>query len=351
MQEDLINSITLISDFRNKAKLLCHVLNPNKKLKFKQARNEEDQKPIQTTPATPPPAPAPAPPPAPPPAPKEVILEKVPTPTPIIQPPKKSHRGFHRKAISKRYVPSSSEDSESNDSDAEENIAPPPKKKKSNNELVTVNMDDLGDLLSKPNMYYAKKSSPKGTPANVNLVVNVDNEGDDDTTCALCNKTFKKNINLQLHMEKVHQMNAKPLAVEQNIPETHSCDKCSREFVNEQALKKHILEHLNDAHKTPERIEKEVRVEKSEKEKKTNPPKNNPPVAKENEVKATCPHCQQTFRRLYNMKTHINRVHNKVKPFACNRCDKSFATKSDLKQHLSTHGEGRVFKCDLCDRK
>ena len=28
---------------------------------------------------------------------------------------------------------------------------------------MTVNMDDLGDLLSKPNMYYAKKSSPKGT--------------------------------------------------------------------------------------------------------------------------------------------------------------------------------------------
>ena len=31
------------------------------------------------------------------------------------------------------------------------------------------------------------------------------------TTCKLCHKTFKKSINLQLHMEKVHEINSKPL--------------------------------------------------------------------------------------------------------------------------------------------
>ena len=69
----------------------------------------------------------------------------------------------------KKCFSSSSEDSESdseheNESEEDENTVTPSnaKKKKPNNELVTVNMDDLGDLLSKPNMYYAKKSSPKG---------------------------------------------------------------------------------------------------------------------------------------------------------------------------------------------
>ena len=34
------------------------------------------------------------------------------------------------------------------------------------------------------------------------------------TTCKLCHKTFKKSINLQLHMEKVHEINSKPLGTD-----------------------------------------------------------------------------------------------------------------------------------------
>ena len=41
------------------------------------------------------------------------------------------------------------------------------------------------------------------------------------------------------------------------------------------------------------------------------------------------------FMRGYNMRVHIDRVHNKHKPWQCQFCEKSFATTSDLKQHLS----------------
>ena len=54
-----------------------------------------------------------------------------------------------------------------------------------------------------------------------------------------------KAINLQLHMEKVHEINSEPLIIEeQHFPETHKCDQCSREFINEQALLKHISVQL-----------------------------------------------------------------------------------------------------------
>merc|ERR1719219_1710881 len=200
---------------------------------------------------------------------------------------------------------------------------------------MTLNVDDL-DLLSKPNMYYAKKSSPKAiltssTPQQVD-------EGDGPTTCNLCHKNFKKSINLQLHMEKVHEINSKPLVIEEDIPETHKCEQCSREFVNEQALQKHISDHANE------------KIKEQPEKKPTSIPGHRNTPAKENEVKATCEHCNQTFRRMYNLKTHINRVHLKVKQFKCTRCDKSFATNSDLKQHLGTHGEGKMFKCEHCDR-
>jgi len=324
---------------KNKAKLLSHVLNPNKKSKFKTPREEPP-------PVVPPPVQAPSPP-------KVVETRETPKSHKVIPaateiPEKKvnTRSGGKRKELSKKYLSSSSEDSESdseqeNESEEDENTVTPSnaKKKKPNNELVTVNMDDLGDLLSKPNMYYAKKSSPKAAiltsttpqPAEENI---------GPTTCKLCHKTFKKSINLQLHMEKVHEINSKPLVIEEDIPETHKCGQCSREFVTKQALQKHVSDHAN-----------EKRKEQQTEKKPTVPVQRNTQPAKENEVKATCQHCNQTFRRQYNLKTHINRVHLKEKKFKCNRCDKSFATNSDLKQHLGTHGEGKMFKCDECDRQ
>ena len=291
-----VNSIN-----KNKAKLLSHVLNPKMKSKMiqKQQKEEENQTPMP-----------------------------MPVPTPTT---KSSKKGSNKRPISKRYIASSSEsEDEINDEESDHELVNV-KKKSKKDELTTVNMEDLGDLFSKPNMYYAKKSSPK-------KAVNIQDpiEGDrDPITCELCKKTFKKLINLQLHLEKVHEINSKPVVLEQeNPPESYKCLQCTREFVSEEALMKHVDEHIN---------EKAKPVEKK-------PVARNLQPAKDNEVKATCPQCNQTFRRLFNLKTHINRVHNKVKPYKCDKCDKAFATNSDLKQHLNTHGEGKLFKCDLCDR-
>ena len=57
-----------------------------------------------------------------------------------------------------------------------------------------------------------------------------------------------------------------------------------------------------------------------------------------------CPHCPKKFMRGYNMRVHIERVHNKSKPWQCQFCEKTFATTSDLKQHLSSHGMGKIHK-------
>ena len=57
-----------------------------------------------------------------------------------------------------------------------------------------------------------------------------------------------------------------------------------------------------------------------------------------------CPHCDKKFMRGYNMRVHIERVHNKNKPWKCQFCEKTFATTSDLKQHLSSHGMGKIHK-------
>ena len=50
------------------------------------------------------------------------------------------------------------------------------------------------------------------------------------------------------------------------------------------------------------------------------------------------------------MQVHINSCHLKLKPFKCDYCDKTFARKESLKDHLSTHGMGRTYNCDLCEK-
>lgn len=64
-----------------------------------------------------------------------------------------------------------------------------------------------------------------------------------------------------------------------------------------------------------------------------------------------CPHCDKKFMRGHNMRVHINRVHNKFKPWKCQFCEKTFATTSDLKQHMSSHGMGKIHKCADCGRQ
>ena len=60
-----------------------------------------------------------------------------------------------------------------------------------------------------------------------------------------------------------------------------------------------------------------------------------------------CPHCPKLFMRGYNMRVHIDRVHNKTKPWQCQYCVKTFATTSDLKQHLSSHGMGKIHQVKI----
>lgn len=83
----------------------------------------------------------------------------------------------------------------------------------------------------------------------------------------------------------------------------------------------------------------------------TNSTKGDSPTKPPGVASIPCPQCNKMFMRPYNMRVHIDRVHNKVKPFQCEFCDKSFSTTSDLKQHLSAHGMGKIHKCEDCGRE
>ena len=49
---------------------------------------------------------------------------------------------------------------------------------------------------------------------------------------------------------------------------------------------------------------------------------------------------------------HITNVHEKMKLFKCEKCDKSFSQSSNLKTHSeAVHFDGTMIKCDHCEKE
>lgn len=58
-----------------------------------------------------------------------------------------------------------------------------------------------------------------------------------------------------------------------------------------------------------------------------------------------CPHCNKTFLKPYNLKSHM-KTHSNDKPFKCSLCGKRFARSHDRKRHESLHAGEKNFKCE-----
>lgn len=60
--------------------------------------------------------------------------------------------------------------------------------------------------------------------------------------------------------------------------------------------------------------------------------------------------CSKAFAFKWDLKKH-SRVHSKELQFQCDRCDKSFVERGDLKEHLEWPITGRFsHQCHLCSR-
>ena len=66
----------------------------------------------------------------------------------------------------------------------------------------------------------------------------------------------------------------------------------------------------------------------------------------------TCSHpgCKGAFKNLGSLKQHQKTVHEKVRPFKCERCDRSFGQRNHLRQHiLVVHDKVKMYACDVCE--
>ena len=65
----------------------------------------------------------------------------------------------------------------------------------------------------------------------------------------------------------------------------------------------------------------------------------------------TCEKCDKAFGQKVNLKSHMNTVHLKSKPHTCDKCGKSFTLAGNLKTHMNAvHNGQKDHKCYSCGK-
>ncbi|GAB0096616.1 zinc finger protein weckle [Sergentomyia squamirostris] len=128
-----------------------------------------------------------------------------------------------------------------------------------------------------------------------------------DNVCEICSKNYSRRYLLNLHIRAVHSNEELPFV----------CSKCPKRFVTETKLRVHEMIHLPD----------------------------------EEKFKHPCPYCGKKFAEMRQVQTHIRVVHQGDRPFICEQCGKSFATKRGLAEHRVTHSDEYPFHCPHCPKK
>lgn len=61
-----------------------------------------------------------------------------------------------------------------------------------------------------------------------------------------------------------------------------------------------------------------------------------------------CNYCNKIYSNVSVLNRHMRTVHENIRDFSCNICEKSFTLKTHLIAHQAVHSTTRDFKCEIC---
>ena len=170
--------------------------------------------------------------------------------------------------------------------------------------------------------------------------VSEDSTNDDISFCKDCGEVFTQVSELALHMANVHKK-----------PE-FTCDICSKEFISQHTLNKHKgNEHVSKFLNEISAMESGIINE--EKSKETS--------SKTDFETMVCEACDTSFKNDHIYHRHMWEIHEE-KCLECEKCQKTFASKMSLREHIekclfkivkdepvkdSTEGSGISFKIQM----
>eukprot|EP00111_Clytia_hemisphaerica_P016851 TCONS_00049967-protein len=192
-------------------------------------------------------------------------------------------------------------------------------------------------------------------------------------SCPICHKMFKFKNNMRCHLRKhtaekkfeceiCHKKFMGPYNLREHM-KTHStdrpyeCELCLKRYKDSGALNKHLMTHqekkvsceiCNRSFSNTTQLNRHMRFHlswpgdsfKSKSKKKST-------------ESFQCKDCDKSFKHYSNLSAHIKKAHRELKN-ECTVCEKRFAFKYELKQHMFIHQEGvekqSKFKCQYCNK-
>lgn len=177
--------------------------------------------------------------------------------------------------------------------------------------------------------------------------------------CELCNKTFRKESMLEVHLKVAHVEEEEAGGA---ADKPYSCVACPKSYHSQVALDSHVQsEHeenppefnCEDCYRVFKSKSKLMAHRKAEHKEEVPQPKGAPKkkvkVGKSVKGGYACSMCTRVFTHKNSLVYHI-RGHTGERPHQCDQCGKSFYAASALKVHLRLHSGEKPYKCQMCEK-
>ncbi|XP_019640153.1 PREDICTED: zinc finger protein 628-like isoform X1 [Branchiostoma belcheri] len=198
--------------------------------------------------------------------------------------------------------------------------------------------------------------------------------GDRMFKCKFCDKTYKHRGAVEHHQKKEHQdqygkavddylnrfacnvcgrtghtkqvIEKHIKAVHLNLRDEHCPYKgCNKAFVDQNALRSHIAT-MHDPSLRPFKCDKCDRSFYRKKQLDWHVFSHNKDLSPHQ-----CDSCGKKFVCARTLREHVDAIHKKIRPYSCSYCSKSFSKQHALEDHQRIHTGEKKWPCDLCDEK
>ncbi|KAM6895669.1 uncharacterized protein FYW49_019539 [Xenentodon cancila] len=119
------------------------------------------------------------------------------------------------------------------------------------------------------------------------------------------------------------------------------CSQCGKGFLSQGELSKHHRSHVDDRPYSCPQCDKRFKSKKTQQEHI---------VSHTGARPYPCTYCGKGFSKPYALTRH-NLIHTGERPFPCGHCDKSFLTLSEAQLHRRIHTGERPYSCSACELK
>ena len=182
-------------------------------------------------------------------------------------------------------------------------------------------------------------------------------------TCPLCSKHFiseyflkrhiLKHVNKKIYCNLCHSVFKSKFHLYEHTKMTHllnesfymTCKECGRNFTDTDKLQSHEENHRIK----PCQLCNKVYVTQAHYENHIQRHAVKLKHIKEKQAQ-TCSFCEKECLNDNELSVHVNKVHLQIKPYSCDMCDRQFYTESNLKNHKKVHSMPSKETCEFCSK-